>query len=51
MSKFFKFGVVRDEEVPEEINELVEETEKLPETIRQELSDAFKEEEDEDKNK
>lgn len=49
MSKFFKFGVVRDEEVPEEINELVEETEKLPETIRQELSDAFKEE-DEDKN-
>ncbi|UHA73331.1 hypothetical protein [Paenibacillus sp. 481] len=45
-NKFFKFGIVKDEEVPKELNELTEELENLPDTIVKEISDALKKETD-----
>ncbi|GAK39362.1 hypothetical protein PUW24_23290 [Paenibacillus urinalis] len=43
-NKFFKFGVIKNEDVPEEVNEAAREVEKLPETIANEISEAFKDE-------
>ncbi|BFH68482.1 MAG: hypothetical protein E6230_28725 [Paenibacillus dendritiformis] len=46
-NKFFKFGVVKSEEVPEEVNEFVREAEKLPDIIANTISEAFKEDTEE----
>lgn len=50
-NKLFKMGVVKGEQVPQEVRELGEELEKLPETIAEEISQVFQEDSGKDGSK
>ncbi|QKG83115.1 hypothetical protein GXN76_00670 [Kroppenstedtia pulmonis] len=43
-NKFFKIGIVKGEEIPAEVNEMMEDLQKLPDTIAEEIHNTFKEE-------